>query len=117
MAHRRRQRASGSVIDIDLSQRPSPSPSPAGSCHPNRSNNALASRMGYGEVGKIKLPWVIWLFAYGRKCLKPVGAVGAVGFSDLSNVLSGSSQLRRKAVSGGESYLFLKGRPNCLSRA
>lgn len=117
MAHRRRQRASGSVIDIDLSQRPSPSPSPAGSCHPNRSNNALASRMGYGEVGNIKLPWVIWLFAYGRKCLKPVGAVGAGGFSDLSNVLSGSSQLRRKAVSGGESYLFLKGRPNCLSRA
>lgn len=113
MAHRRRQRASGSVIDSSQL----PSPSPAGSCHPNRSNNALASRMGYGEVGKIKLPWVIWLFAYGRKCLKPVGAVGAGGFSDLSNVLSGSSQLRRKAVSGGESYLFLKGRPNCLSRA
>lgn len=104
MAHRRRQRASGSVIDIDLSQRPSPSP--AGSCHPNRSNNALASRMDYGEVGKIKLPWGIWLFAYGRKCLKPASAVGAGGFSDLSNVLSGSSQLRPRAVSGENLICF-----------
>ena len=102
MAHRRRQRASGSVID--LSQLPSPSA--AGSCHPNRSNNALASRMDYGEVGKIKLPWVIWLSAYGRKCLKPVGAVGAGGFSDLSNVLSGSSQLRPRAVSGENLICF-----------